>query len=100
MFGGVLRTDDCECKNRAGNVRESSSIGAMDERARKVQKASSHVACCVAADGAGVECDVAIADVDAAALHPEKGTSIQRGDAVKGPGEFRRGEHSQLLGSR
>ena len=38
-------------------------------------------ASCVAADGAGVKGDVAVADVDAAALHPEEGgTSIQRGD--------------------
>ena len=53
--------------------------GAMDERARKVQKASSHVVCCVAADGASVKGDGAIQDVDAAALHLEKETSIQRG---------------------
>ena len=46
----------------------------------KVQKASTHIGSCVAADGARVECNVAAADVDAAALHPEKGTSIQRGD--------------------
>ena len=56
------------------------SIGAMDERARKVQKASSHVVCCVAADGASVKGDGAGADVDAATLHSEKEMSIQRGD--------------------
>ena len=53
---------------------------AMDERARKVQKASSHVVCCVAADGASVKGDGAGADVDAASLHSEKEMSIQRGD--------------------
>ena len=53
----------------------------MEEVSEKVQKTSTHTATsCVAADGAGVECDVAVVDVDAAALHPEKGTSIQRGD--------------------
>ena len=52
----------------------------MDERARKVQKVSSHVECCVAADGASVKGDGAILDVDAAALHLEKETAIQRGD--------------------
>ena len=53
----------------------------MEEVSRKVQKTSTHIVIsCVAADGAGYECDVAALDVDAAALHPEKGTSIQRGD--------------------
>ena len=67
-------------ESRARNVREGSSIGAMEEKSKKVQKTSTHQASCVAADGAGYECDVAVADVEAAALHPEKGTSIQRGD--------------------
>ena len=52
----------------------------MDERARKVQKASSHISSCVAANGASVKSDDAVTDVDAAALHPEKEMSIQRGD--------------------
>ena len=53
----------------------------MEEVSEKVQKTSTHIATsCVAADGTGVECDVGVKDVDAATLHPEKGTSIQRGD--------------------
>ena len=64
-----------------GNEWKYYSIGAMEEVSEKVQKTSTHRdTSCVAADGAGVECDVAVADVDAATLHPEKGTSIQRGD--------------------
>ena len=46
--------------------------GAMDERARKVQKASTHIGCCVAANGAHVKGDGAGIYVDAAALHKEK----------------------------
>ena len=73
----ALRAEDIRCQFN----------GAMEEVSEKVQKTSTHIATsCVAADGAGVECDVAHmspiahADEDAAALHPEKGTSIQRGD--------------------
>ena len=52
----------------------------MDELSRKVQRASTHVVCCVAVDGASVKGHSAILDVDAPALHPEKEMSIQRGD--------------------
>ena len=56
----------------------------MEEVYKMVQKTSTHIASCVTADGAGYECDVAAneaaIDPDAATLHPEKGTSIQRGD--------------------
>ena len=53
----------------------------MDERARKVHNASTHIIlCCVAANGASVKGDGAGIDVDAAALHPEKKKSIHRGD--------------------
>ena len=55
-----------------GKERKAHSIGAMDERARKVQKASTHSVCCVAANGASVKCDGAGIDGDAAALHSEK----------------------------
>ena len=79
-MSGMCSRSSARSESRAGNVRESSSIGAMDERARKVQKASSHVVCCVAADGASVKGDGAGADVDAATLHSEKEMSIQRGD--------------------
>ena len=59
-----LRTHE----SRAGNVREGSSIGAMDH----VQKASAHIISCVAADGASGKGHSAIIDVDTAALHSEK----------------------------
>ena len=52
----------------------------MDEVSRKVQRASTHVVCCVAVDGASVKGHSATRDVDAAALHPEKQMSIQRGN--------------------
>ena len=69
--------DDCVARDELGRQFN----GAMEEVSEKVQKMSTHiVTSCVAADGAGVECDVAVADLDAAALHPEKETSIQRGD--------------------
>ena len=60
--------------------KERQFSGAMDERARKVQKASTHVRGRVAADGASVKGDGAGADVDAATLHSEKEMSIQRGN--------------------
>ena len=52
----------------------------MDEVSRKVQKASTHVEYCVAINDASVKGHSAIPDVDAAALHLEKETAIQRGD--------------------
>ena len=55
--------------------------GAMDERARKVHNASTHIIlCCVAANGASVKGHGAATDIDSTALHPEKEMSIQRGD--------------------
>ena len=56
--------------------------GAMEERSRKVQKASTHIASCVAMDVAPRHGHNAGIDVDATAtaLHPEKETSIQRGN--------------------
>ena len=61
-------------------VRYKLSIGAMEERSRKFQKASTHEASCVAMDVAARHGHSAANDVDATALHPEKETSIQRGD--------------------
>ena len=55
----------------------------MEEASEKVQKTSTHIATsCVAANGARVKGHGAVFDGDAAALHPEKGTSIQRGDGA------------------
>ena len=82
----VLRAHE----SRARNVRESSSIGAMDERATKLQKASTHIGCCVAANGAHVKGDGAAIDIDAAALHSEKEMSSSTGRWMKCPGTFRR----------
>ena len=82
-------------ESRARNVREGSSIGAMDERTRTVHKASTHCACCVAANGASVKGHSAIHDVDAPALHPEKEMSIQRGDGGSVQ-ESSEGEHLLL----
>ena len=66
----ALRAEDIRCQFN----------GAMDERARTVHMASTHSVCCVAANGASVKGDGGVIDVDAAALHPEKKKSIQRGD--------------------
>ena len=44
-------------------------------------KVSTHRAgCCIAANGASVKSDGAGLDEDAAALHPQKEMSVQRGD--------------------
>ena len=72
MFEWHVLTELCQERESSWTRQYTLSIGAMDEVSRKVQKASTHVACCVAADGAGVKGDVAGADVDAAALHSEK----------------------------
>ena len=62
------------------NVRERSSIGAMEERSRKVQKSSTHIVSSVAMNVAARHGHSASIDVDTATLHSEKETSIQRGD--------------------
>ena len=56
-----------------------SSNGAMFEVSRKVQKASTHTSC-VAMDVAARHGHNAAIDEDATTLHPEKETSIHRGD--------------------
>ena len=44
----------------------------MEEVSRKVQKASTHVICCVVVNGASVKGHSAATDIDSTALHPEK----------------------------
>ena len=44
----------------------------MEDVSKKVQKTSTHIASCVAADGARVKGHVAVADVDAAALYIQR----------------------------
>ena len=48
----------------------------------RFKKARTHSVCCVAINDASVKGHSAIPDVDAAALHLEKETAIQRGDGM------------------
>ena len=70
----------CQERESSWTRQDTLSIGAMDELSRKVQRASTHIVCCVAVDGASVKGHSAILDEDAATLHPEKEMSMQRGD--------------------
>ena len=72
LFNRRVRLTACTDESRQGNVRERSSIGAMEEVSRKVQKASTHSGGCVRVDVAVVEVDGAAGDVDASPLRAER----------------------------
>ena len=47
-------------------------MGRWNERSRNVQKASTYIGCCVAADDARIEIDGATIDANASTLHAER----------------------------
>jgi hypothetical protein len=63
-------------ENRIGKVRESTSMGALEEGSRKVQKASAHVSGLIVVDVAVVEGHVTSINAHTATLPNKEGARI------------------------